>query len=154
MVEVIEGGEEGTLLNLRLLEVLLLECLLVNPPLDLLLYRAVFSLALALTRVVVTWASLLLTLLRATGDEVVRVTTVEAFILEPAMMLVLAVVVEPHEPTGHIRQLLIPEAFTCSSMIDSKEDRANKAGEGLEEEPSLDTRVMVGALGFSILVWD
>jgi hypothetical protein len=35
MVEVIEGGEEGMLLNLRLLEVLLLERLLIDPPLDL-----------------------------------------------------------------------------------------------------------------------
>jgi hypothetical protein len=53
------------------------------------------------TRVVVTWASLLLAHLGATSDEVVRVATVEASILRPATSLVLVVVVEPREPTGH-----------------------------------------------------
>jgi hypothetical protein len=44
---------------------------------------------------------------------------------------------------------------TCSFVIDNKEDRANKVGEGLEAEPPQGTRVMVGAAGFSILalVW-
>jgi hypothetical protein len=51
--------------------------------------------------VVVTWASLLLAHLGATSDEVVRVATVEASILRPATSLVLVVVVEPREPTGH-----------------------------------------------------
>jgi hypothetical protein len=40
---------------------------------------------------------------------------------------------------------------TYSSMIDSKEDRENKAGDGLEPEPPLETRVMVGAPRFSNL---
>jgi hypothetical protein len=40
---------------------------------------------------------------------------------------------------------------TYSSMIDSKEDRANKAGEGLEAKPPPKTKIMVGAPGFSIL---
>jgi hypothetical protein len=39
-------------------------------------------------------ASLRLSLLGATGDKVVRVTTVEAFILRPATSSVLAIVVE------------------------------------------------------------
>jgi hypothetical protein len=40
-------------------------------------------------------------------------------------------------------------------MIDNKEDRANKAGKWLEEEPPPETRAMVGASGFSIFtqVW-
>jgi hypothetical protein len=40
---------------------------------------------------------------------------------------------------------------TYSSVIDSKEDKANIVGEGLEEEPPPKTRYIVGALGFSIL---
>jgi hypothetical protein len=37
----------------------------------------------------------------------------------------------------------------------NKEDKANIAGEGLEEEPPLETRAMMSAPGFSILarVW-
>jgi hypothetical protein len=42
-----------------------------------------------------------------------------------------------------------------SSMMVNKEDRANIAGEGLEEDPPLETRAMVRTPGFSILarVW-
>jgi hypothetical protein len=36
-------------------------------------------------------------------------------------------------------------------MIDNKEDKPNKVGEGLEAEPPPETRTMVGAAGFSIL---
>jgi hypothetical protein len=43
---------------------------------------------------------------------------------------------------------LSPRLSTCSSMIDSKENKANIAGEGLEEEPLPDTKAMVGAPGF------
>jgi hypothetical protein len=46
-----------------------------------------------------------------------------------------------------------PRLSTCSSMIDNKEDRANKAGEGLEAEPPLKTKAIVGAPGFLILAW-
>jgi hypothetical protein len=53
MVRVTEGGEEGTLLDLGLLEVLLLECLLVESSLGLVLAGGVLPLALAPTRVVV-----------------------------------------------------------------------------------------------------
>jgi hypothetical protein len=67
-------------------------------------------LALVSTRVVVTWARLMLALLGATCDKVVRAAIVEASILQPATLLVLAVVVEPHEPNGHKRHLLIPKA--------------------------------------------
>jgi hypothetical protein len=68
-------------------------------------------LALVPTRVVISRASLLLSLLGATGDEVVEVTVVEASILRPATLPVLAVVVEPREPASHKCQLLIPKAF-------------------------------------------
>jgi hypothetical protein len=111
MVEVVEGGKEGTLLDLDLLEVLLLERLLVESSHGLLLARGVLSLALAPTRVVVMWASLLLALLWATSNKVVRVATVEPSILQPIMALFLVVVVEPRESTGHQRQLLILEAL-------------------------------------------
>jgi hypothetical protein len=63
--------------------------------------RGVLPLALAPTIVVVALSNLLLALLRATGDEVVRVAVAEAFILRSTMLLVMAVVVKPHEPTGH-----------------------------------------------------
>jgi hypothetical protein len=53
MVGVADGGEEGTLLDLGLLEVLLLECLLVESSLGLVLTGGVLPLTLAPTRVVV-----------------------------------------------------------------------------------------------------
>ena len=53
MVKVTQGGEEGTLLDLHLLEVLLLERLHVESSLGLVLARGVLPLALAPTRVVV-----------------------------------------------------------------------------------------------------
>jgi hypothetical protein len=62
MVEVAERGEEGTLLDLRLLQVLLLECLLVESSLGLVLVGGVLPLSLTPTRVV-TRASLVLALL-------------------------------------------------------------------------------------------
>jgi hypothetical protein len=48
-----------------------------------------------------------------------------------------------------------PKLSTYSSVMINKEDKENIAGEGLEKEPPLETRAMVGALGFSILaqVW-
>jgi hypothetical protein len=58
MVKVAEGGEEGMILDLGLLEVLLLERLLVKPPLRLMLAVGVLMLALALTGVMVTMAGL------------------------------------------------------------------------------------------------
>jgi hypothetical protein len=60
VVEVTEGGEEGTLLDLVFLEVLLLERLLVESSLVLVLDGGVLPLALVPARVVVTRASLLL----------------------------------------------------------------------------------------------
>ena len=62
MVEVAQGGEEGTLFDLSLLEVLL-EHLLIKPSPGLVLARGVLLLALAPTRVVVARANLLLALL-------------------------------------------------------------------------------------------
>jgi hypothetical protein len=44
-----------------------------------------------------------------------------------------------------------PRHSTCSSKIDSKEDKSNRADEGLEEEPPPKIRVKVGAPWFSIL---
>jgi hypothetical protein len=125
VVEVAKGGEEGTLLDLCLLEALLLERLLVESSLGLILVRGVLPLALAPTRVVVTWDSLLLDLLEATGDEVVGVATVEASILRLTMPLVLAIVVKSHEPIGHKRQILIPEALHLL-LCDSQQRRQSK----------------------------
>jgi hypothetical protein len=74
MVEVIEGGKEGTHLDLALLEILL-----VKPPLGLVLAGGVVVLVLALTRVVVVLADLRLSLhLRVASDEVVRIAIVGA----------------------------------------------------------------------------
>jgi hypothetical protein len=59
------------------------------------LARGVLSLALAPTKVMVTWASLLLALFGAAGNEVVRVVVVVASILGPTIVPVLVIVVEP-----------------------------------------------------------
>jgi hypothetical protein len=75
------------------------------------LAEGVLLLALVPTRVVITRASLLLSLLGTTSDEVVEVTVVEASILRPTTPPILAVVVQLHEPAGHKCQLLIPKAF-------------------------------------------
>jgi hypothetical protein len=111
VVEVVEGGEESTLTDLGLLEVLLIECLLVESSLGLVLAGGVLLLVLAQIRVIVERANLKLALLGATSDKVVGVTVVETSILRPATPPVLVVVVEPREPTSHQRQLLIPEAL-------------------------------------------
>jgi hypothetical protein len=111
MVEVAKGGKEGTLLDLCLLEVLLLERLLVESSLGIVLVKGVLLLALAPTRLVVARASLLLALFRTTGDKVVRIAAVEASVLRPTTPLVLVVVMEPCEPAGHKRQLLIPKTL-------------------------------------------
>jgi hypothetical protein len=112
VVEVAEGGEEGTFIDLRPLKVLLLERLLVESSLRLVLVGGVLPLSLAPTKVVVVRARLLLAILGAAGDQVVRVHAVEASILRPDTPPVLAIIVEPREPAGHKRQLLIPEAVT------------------------------------------
>lgn len=83
MVEVAQGGEEGALHDLCVLEVLILERLLFDPPLRIVLARGVLVFAVALIRVVVAWASLLLAVLGTAGNEEVRVTTVVASILDP-----------------------------------------------------------------------
>ena len=101
MVEVSEGDEEGTLLDLGILEVLLLECLLVQSSLGLVLAEGVLPLALAPIRVVFAWASLRLALLGKNGDKVVKVAAVEASILRCATPSVMAIVVEQRELTGH-----------------------------------------------------
>jgi uncharacterized membrane protein YqaE (UPF0057 family) len=68
MVEVADGGREGMFLHLSLVEVLLPECLLIEPPLGLVLTRGVLTRALALNVVVVALASLYLALyLRIVG---------------------------------------------------------------------------------------
>jgi hypothetical protein len=78
VIEVAEGGKEGTLLDLCLLEVLLLKRILVESSLGLGLAGVVLPLALASTRVVVAQASLLLALHGVADDEVVWVAAVEA----------------------------------------------------------------------------
>jgi hypothetical protein len=111
VVEVTQGGEEGALLDLCLLEILLLERLLVKPPTRLVLASGVLSLALAPTRVVVARFSLLLALVGATSNEVIRVAAVVVFILGPTTSLVVAVVVKLRELASLKRQLLILEAL-------------------------------------------
>ena len=109
MVKVAESGEDGTLLHLGLL-VVLLERVLIKPPLGLVLAGGVLALAIAPTGVVLVLATLkLVLLLGAVGDEVVGVTAVVATLLASATPPVQAVVVKPHKPTGHKHQLLIPK---------------------------------------------
>jgi hypothetical protein len=117
VVEVAEGGEEGTLLVLCLLKVLFLECLLVKSSLGLVLAGRV--LALAPTRVMVAWARLRFALLGIARNEVVEIATVVASVLEPATPPTHTVVVEPLEPAGHKCQLL-PKALHLILVIDNK----------------------------------
>jgi hypothetical protein len=109
MVEVAEGGEEGTLLDLCLLKVLLLERLLIESSLGLVLAGGV--LALVSTRVMVTRARLRFALLGATHNEVVWIAIVVASVLGPATSPVHTIVVEPREPASHKWQILIPKAL-------------------------------------------
>jgi hypothetical protein len=99
VVEVAEGGEEGTLLGLDLLEVLLLEGLLVESSLWLMLTEGVLALVLALVGVILVEG--VLVLLRIVGDEVVEISTPIASILQiittPAIQ---AVVVKPRQPAN------------------------------------------------------
>jgi hypothetical protein len=125
VVEVAEGGEECTLLDLGLLEVLLLERLLVESSLILVLAGGVLSLALAPTRVVVMRTSLLLALLGATGDKVVKVAIVVTSVPRPAMWQTHTFVVEPRESTSHKHQLLIPKALHLL-LYDGQQRRQNK----------------------------
>ena len=72
------------LLYLGLIEVLLLECLLLEPPFEFVLARGVLTLSLVSTRVVVLLVRLLLALhIGVVSNEVVRVTTVEATLFAP-----------------------------------------------------------------------
>jgi hypothetical protein len=86
MVEVAERGKEGMLLDFGLMEILLLETILVKPPLELVLTGGVLMLALAPTGVVVVLAGLHLAFhLAAVGDEVIRVSIIEPTILDHTM---------------------------------------------------------------------
>jgi hypothetical protein len=78
IVEVIEGGEEGTLLVLGLLKVLLLQCLLIESYLRLVL-GGVLALVLALVGVVLVEG--VLVLLKAVDDEVVGISIAVASFL-------------------------------------------------------------------------
>jgi hypothetical protein len=95
VVEVAEGGEdEGALLGLGLLEVLLHERLLIEFSLGLVLVGGVRMLVLALAGVVLVRG--VLVLLRAMSDEVVGVSTNIATLLWTTIMpAVHAVVVKP-----------------------------------------------------------
>jgi hypothetical protein len=94
VVEVTEGGEEGELLGLGLLEVLLHERLLIEFSLGLVLVGGVRMLVLALASVVLVGG--VLVLLGAMSDEVVWVSTDIATLLWTTIMpAVNAVVVKP-----------------------------------------------------------
>jgi hypothetical protein len=103
VVEVAKGVKEGTLLDLGLVEVLLLERLLVKHPLRLALVKGVLLLGLTPTYVVVALVGLRLALLRETCDEVVEVAIVVASIVGPALPSILAVVMKLRESAGHKR---------------------------------------------------
>jgi hypothetical protein len=151
VIEVAEGGKEGTLLDLGLLEVLLLERLLVESSLGLVLARGVLSLAHASTKVVVR-ASIRLALLGVTGDKVVGVAAVEASILRSPHRQFWRLLWNRVNGLATSANSSSPRLSICSSVINNKENIA--AGE-LEKEPPPETRAIVGALGFSILarVW-
>lgn len=104
-------GEEGMFLDLRIMEVVLLEWLFMEPPPRLVLVGGVLLLSLTPTRVMVALANLQHSFhLRVVGDEV-RVFVVEAAILDHATLFVHAVDVELRKPIGNKCQLLITNAL-------------------------------------------
>jgi hypothetical protein len=99
VVEDAEGGEEGTLLGLGLLEVLLLQRLLVELFLRLVL-GGVLALVLALAGVILVGG--VLVLLGTVGDEVVRISiAVASFVWTTTTPAIQAVVVKPREPADN-----------------------------------------------------
>ena len=97
IIEVTEGGKEGALLGLGLLEVHLLERLLVESSLQLVLAGGVLALVLALAGVML--AGEVLVLLGVVGDEVVGVSTaIASFLWTTTMPTIQVVVVKPREP--------------------------------------------------------
>ena len=94
IIEVTEGGEEGALLGLGLLEVHLLEHLLVESSLQFVLTRGVLALVLVLAGVVLVGE--VLVLLGVVGDKVVGISTAIATILwTTTVSMVHVVVVKP-----------------------------------------------------------
>ena len=91
VVEVTKGGEEGALLGLGLLAVLLLKRLLVESSLRLVLAEGVLTLVLALVGVVLVGG--VLVLLGAVSDKVVKVSTAIATLLQTTTTLVVHAVV-------------------------------------------------------------
>jgi hypothetical protein len=80
IVEITEGDEEGALLGLGFLEVLLLERLLIESSLRLVLAGGVLALVLALAGVILVKG--VLVLLGAVSDEVVRASIAIATLLQ------------------------------------------------------------------------
>jgi hypothetical protein len=108
IVEVTKGCEEGTHLELGLMDVLLLECHLGKPFLGLMLPGGVFALALEPIRVVDGLISLLVTLhIRVVGDEVDRVFIVEGVVFSTATSSIHAVIMEPCKLSIYKRHILI-----------------------------------------------
>ena len=93
---VTKGGEEGTLLGLGVLDVLLLEHLLVKSSLGHVLVGGVLMLVLELVGVLLVRE--VLVLLGAVGDKVVKVSTTKASILLTTTSAIQAVVVKLREP--------------------------------------------------------
>ena len=130
IVEVTKGCEEGTHLELGLMDVLLLECHLSKPFLGLMLPGGVFALALEPIRVVDGLIGLLVTLhIRVVGDEVDRVSIVKElyFPLPHHRFMQLLWNHVNYLSTSDISSSL--RHSTCSYEIGSKEDKADKAGE-------------------------
>ena len=106
IVEVAEGGKEGMLLGLGLLEVHHLERLLIESSLRLVLVRGVLALVLALARVKLVRG--VLVLLGVVGDEVVGVfIAIASFLRTTTALAIQAVVVKPREPADDQCQLII-----------------------------------------------
>jgi hypothetical protein len=96
----------------------------------------------------VAWTSLRLALLRETGDEVVGLLRLKHLSFNRPRRRFWRLLWNRVNRLATSASSSSLRLSTCSSVIDSKEDRANIESEGLEEEPPLDTKSMVGALGF------
>ena len=105
IVEVAEGGKEGALLGLGLLEIPLLERLLIKSSLELVLVGGVLALVLALADVILVGG--VLVLLGAVGDEVVGISTAKASLVLTTTPSIQAVVVKPRESAEDQSQLII-----------------------------------------------
>jgi hypothetical protein len=132
-------------LDLGLMEVLLLKCLLVKLPFGLVLAKVYSQLPLCWQE---WWSCLLASILPFILGQLAMKWSGSPQLKQPSLDLLCHWF--RRSLRNRVNRLATSASSstlrlsTCYSMIVNKEDKANKVGEGLEEEPPLETRTMVG----------